>query len=138
MTRNTSHAVMAQRHEPPDGLDCFPTPPWATRALCEHLDHWGRIGPETAWDPACGEGHMARPLAEYCRSSSATRKGPKSMNGATDDNRLSREERELLASIRRWFRYRTPENLRHVVNAARDWIRSEHRREDDARGVANV
>lgn len=56
------------------------------------------------------------------------------MNGATDDNRLSREERELLASIRRWFRYRTPENLRHVVNAARDWIRAEHRREDDARG----
>ena len=65
MAQNTSAAVMARRHEPPDSLDYFPTPPWATRALCEHLDHWGSVGTESAWDPACGEGHMARPLAEY-------------------------------------------------------------------------
>lgn len=47
-----------------------------------------------------------------------------------DGNRLYPEEQALLAAIRRWFRYRTPENLRHVVLAARDWIRAEHRRED--------
>ena len=65
MPQNVSTAVMARRHEPPDSLDYFPTPPWATRALCEHLDCWGKIGPESAWDPACGEGHMVRPLTEY-------------------------------------------------------------------------
>ncbi|MGH8525505.1 MAG: SAM-dependent methyltransferase, partial [Gammaproteobacteria bacterium] len=31
--QNTSHAVMAQRLEPKDSFDDFPTPPWATRAL---------------------------------------------------------------------------------------------------------
>lgn len=71
MTQNTSHAVMAQRSEPNDSLDDFPTPPWATRALCEHV-----IAPLTgvpvemlktwrAWEPACNRGHMVAPLAEY-------------------------------------------------------------------------
>ncbi len=69
MSQNTSHAVMSQRSEPHDSLDYFPTPPWATRALCEWIG--GRIGLAhmranlTAWEPACGEGHMSRPLAEY-------------------------------------------------------------------------
>ena len=35
--QNTSHAVMAQRFEAKDSLDDFPTPPWATRALLEHV-----------------------------------------------------------------------------------------------------
>jgi hypothetical protein len=35
--QNTSHAVMAQRTEPKDSPDDFPTPPWATRALIEHI-----------------------------------------------------------------------------------------------------
>ena len=35
--QNTSHAVMAQRIEPHDSLDYSPTPPWATRALCEQV-----------------------------------------------------------------------------------------------------
>lgn len=64
MSQNTSHAVMAQRHEPHDSLDYFPTPPWATRALCEWLGPTDTAG-ESCWEPACGEGHMARPLAEY-------------------------------------------------------------------------
>lgn len=60
--QNTSHAVMAQRAEPHDSLDFFPTPPWATRALCEHvIDFHDRI----IWEPACGDGAMARPLREY-------------------------------------------------------------------------
>jgi hypothetical protein len=37
MKQNTSHAVMAQRAEAKDSLDNFPTPPWATRALIEHV-----------------------------------------------------------------------------------------------------
>ena len=62
MSQNTSYAVMAQRAEPNDSLDFFPTPPWATRALCEHvIELRGR----TVWEPACGEGHMAKPLKEY-------------------------------------------------------------------------
>lgn len=65
MAQNTSSAVMSQRSEPADSLDFFPTPPWATRALCEHLDCWGAIGKDSAWDPACGQGHMVRPLREY-------------------------------------------------------------------------
>lgn len=55
-------AVMAGRREPPDSLDYFPTPPWATRALFEHVieieHHW-------CWEPAAGEGHMAAVLGEY-------------------------------------------------------------------------
>jgi hypothetical protein len=61
-------AVMAWRREPVDSLDFFPTPPWATRALCEHV--LGLTGDEadrklTAWEPAAGEGHMAEVLREY-------------------------------------------------------------------------
>jgi hypothetical protein len=64
MAQNRSPAVMARRVEPHDSLDYFPTPPWAARALCEHLDSWGRIDTATCWEPACGDGHMAATLAE--------------------------------------------------------------------------
>ncbi len=63
MNRPADHrAVMASRREPPDSLDYFPTPPWTTRALLEHVipDAAG-----TAWEPACGEGHMAAVLREH-------------------------------------------------------------------------
>ena len=77
MSQNTSHAVMAQRAEPNDSLDYFPTPPWATRALIEHvlIGHgWRRdtLAQDSCWEPACGEGHMARPLSEYFASVRAT------------------------------------------------------------------
>lgn len=68
MAQNTSNAVMAGRVEPADSLDYFPTPPWATRALCEHVlagELAEPLGNLSAWEPACGEGHMARPLSEY-------------------------------------------------------------------------
>jgi len=66
MSQNASSAVMAQRVEARDSLDHFPTPPWATRALCEWLLSAGEsIRVSLAWEPACAEGHMARPLAEY-------------------------------------------------------------------------
>jgi hypothetical protein len=58
-------AVMSARQEPNDSLDWFATPPWATRALCEHvLPIVGRY----VWEPACGDGAMAGPLGEYART----------------------------------------------------------------------
>ncbi len=63
--QNTSHAVMAQRHEPADSPDDFPTPPWATRALIEHIIGVDQIRGRSCLEPACGRGYMARPLAEY-------------------------------------------------------------------------
>lgn len=65
MSQNTSHAVMAQRREPPDSLDFFPTPPWATRALLTHVLWPTWIEGVSAWEPACGEGHMSEVLREY-------------------------------------------------------------------------
>lgn len=68
---NTSSAVMQQRNKPRnDGLDDFPTPPWATRALIEHVLKPPTSGLHyfkdlTVWEPACNRGYMARVLAEY-------------------------------------------------------------------------
>lgn len=65
--QNTSHAVMNQRTEPKESLDFFPTPPFATRALCEYglKPHCPDLHRLTAWEPACGTGAMAKPLGEY-------------------------------------------------------------------------
>jgi len=66
MTQNVSSAVMSQRIEAHDSLDFFPTPPWATRALCEWIGEGAKEW--TALEPACGAGDMARPLSEYFKS----------------------------------------------------------------------
>lgn len=68
--QNRSSAVMQQRSEPNDSLDDFPTPPWATRALCEWLRrNWDDEPSDwpgfTVREPAANRGHMVRPLAEY-------------------------------------------------------------------------
>lgn len=57
---------MAQRTEPQDSPDDFPTPPWATRALVEHVIQ-SQIGLRSlsCLEPACGAGHMATALSEY-------------------------------------------------------------------------
>lgn len=73
MAQNTSTAVMQRRVEAHDSLDDFPTPPWATRALIEHVlwpntdvfapsDYYRGLN---CWEPACNRGFMARPLKEY-------------------------------------------------------------------------
>jgi hypothetical protein len=78
VTQNTSSAVMQQRSEAHDSLDDFPTPPWATRALCEWLqrdEDRGSLIPvfaPTTWhmtvrEPAANRGHMVRPLSEFFR-----------------------------------------------------------------------
>jgi hypothetical protein len=64
--QNTSHAVMAQRTEPADSPDDFPTPPWATRALLEHVISSSEdLLSQTCLEPACGAGHMAKVLNQY-------------------------------------------------------------------------
>jgi hypothetical protein len=71
MEKYKSHAVSAQRIEPNDSADNFPTPPWATRALFEHVLK-GHVLPDLAalatmscLEPACGEGHLAKVLQDY-------------------------------------------------------------------------
>jgi hypothetical protein len=72
--QNTSSAVMQQRHEAHDSLDDFPTPPWATRALCEWLCRNDFItqGDFTCREPAANRGHMVVPLREYFASVDAS------------------------------------------------------------------
>lgn len=68
MGANQSSAVMQQRKEARDALDDFPTPPWATRALCEKLMAMPSLYPLSALtvrEPAANRGHMVRPLREY-------------------------------------------------------------------------
>jgi hypothetical protein len=66
MMQNRSSAVMQQRSEAHDSLDDFPTPPWATRALCEWLIEQGHpLGEQTVREPAANRGHMVHPLLEY-------------------------------------------------------------------------
>lgn len=62
---NRSHAVVAQRHEDQESLDDFPTPPWATRALIEHIIGKDRVVDSNVWEPAVNRGFMSRPLQEY-------------------------------------------------------------------------
>ena len=69
-------AIAHRRVEPDDSHDFFPTPPWATRALIErvfrHLGWERRCKNQKAWEPACGEGHMAEVLREYFLEVTAT------------------------------------------------------------------
>lgn len=72
MSQNVSHAVMAQRIEPHDSLDDFPTQPWATRALIKYviMPRLGFDPPDilrgsSVWEPACNRGHMSKPLREF-------------------------------------------------------------------------
>jgi hypothetical protein len=65
---NGARALMASRKDGKDTRDFFPTPPFATRALCEHvlpLLQFGNLTGYRIWEPACGEGHMAEVLREY-------------------------------------------------------------------------
>lgn len=76
--QNKSSAVMQRDHEPHDSLGDFPTPPWATRALCERLQNPCDIllngdrpksalstWPLTCREPAANRGHMVKALREY-------------------------------------------------------------------------
>ena len=57
---------MARRYEAKDSLDDFPTPPWATRALLEHvINEEIDLSAKSCLEPACGRGDMAKVLKEY-------------------------------------------------------------------------
>lgn len=59
-----SYAVMQQKRDRNDFLEDYPTPPWATRALCERLIALG-ADTSTCREPAANRGHMVRPLREF-------------------------------------------------------------------------
>lgn len=65
MSQNTSSAVMAQRSEPADSLDDFPTPPWGGRALAEHVLGRVALAGKTVWEPAVNRGYLKRGLDNY-------------------------------------------------------------------------
>ena len=63
---------MQQKFDHSDNIEDFATPPWATRALMEHvilplLPPTGRLRLRsmTVAEPAANRGYMARPLSEY-------------------------------------------------------------------------
>lgn len=90
MAQNRSTAVMQRRCATDDRLNYFPTPPWATRALTEWLaaETGEDLSGQSAWEPACGEGHMVRPLLEVfgaVRASDVARYG---MIGGLGDHEL--------------------------------------------------
>ena len=60
MSGNTSSAVMQRRHVSRDGLDLFPTPPWAVRGFIHHM--LPKIIGKKVWEPAAGKGHMVHVL----------------------------------------------------------------------------
>lgn len=70
MGQNVSTAVMQRSVEAHDSLDDFPTPPWATRALCEWLVHNTSqpLDMYSCREPAANRGHMVAPLSEYFAS----------------------------------------------------------------------
>ncbi len=73
MTQNRSTAVMQRRVEAHDSLDDFPTPPWATRALCEWIrNQMVPIYAMSCREPAANRGHMVAPLREYFKSVEAS------------------------------------------------------------------
>lgn len=60
-----AYGIKNKRLSSKDDVDFFPTPPWATRALCEFLMKYNDLADMNVWEPACGQGHMAMALAEY-------------------------------------------------------------------------
>jgi hypothetical protein len=110
MAQNTSHAVMSQRIEAHDSLVYFLTPPWATRALCEWLEvQQEQLALRTAWEPACGECDMARPLAEYFKSVEASDIKDYSIHRGKEQTRVG----DFLLT---W------EHPPHHRQAPRDWV----------------
>lgn len=65
MSTLENRAVVERRTEAMTGLDYFPTPPWATRALIRWMVEAGvcRVD-QCVWEPASGCGHMADVLRE--------------------------------------------------------------------------
>lgn len=90
-----SYAVMAQTPNRGDKLQHFPTPPWATRALCEWLLGQGyRLAQSDCLEPAAGRGHMVRPLGEYFGLVAAADVADMGMGYAQSDFLMSGDDRQ--------------------------------------------
>ncbi|WP_053239938.1 hypothetical protein [Pleomorphomonas koreensis] len=59
-----NRAVVNSRLPSSGDLEFWPTPPWATRALCAFLKQRG-LAHSSCWEPCCGEGHMVHALNDY-------------------------------------------------------------------------
>lgn len=95
MSQNVSTAVMQRRVEASDSLDFFPTPAWGTRALCQWLKYAGYATESlTCAEPACGQGHMSRPLQEYFKSVRSSDYHPYGF-GTVEDFLFSTNERRF-------------------------------------------
>ncbi len=95
--QNTSHAVMAQRTEAKDSLDNFPTPPWETRRLLEHVIATREI--RAASKTPCPAGPSIRAVITPVRSASAC--APVLVaNGVTNAPRLGRRSFALPCVIK--------------------------------------
>jgi hypothetical protein len=112
-SRTNSTAVMARRVEPADSLDFFPTPPWGTRAFCEHVlprfekrDAETGLFPMMAADPCCGAGHMALALREYFPVVTASDVFDYGFGGVTDFLHPDHAQ-----APREWFFLNPPFNL---------------------------
>lgn len=60
-----NYAVASKRLSNKESLDDFPTPPWAARALVEHVIGPERVSDLSCWEPAANRGYMAKALKEY-------------------------------------------------------------------------
>ena len=65
MKPTENYAVAARRLSPTGDSDDFPTPPWATRALIEHVIGKDWVKQQVCWEPAANRGYMSRALWEY-------------------------------------------------------------------------
>lgn len=89
------YAVMAQTPNRADLAQYFPTPPWATRALCDWLAGQGHmIRAMSALEPACGLGHMSKPLAESFASVKSSDVEPLGF-GEVSDFLMSGDDRQF-------------------------------------------
>lgn len=61
----TEYGKLQMRHTARDGLEDFPTPPWAVRALLQRL---GDVAGFSVREPACNRGQMVRVLAGAFRA----------------------------------------------------------------------
>lgn len=60
-----NNGFQQSRSVDPSGLDDFPTPPWATRALCLRLAMRHNLRVATVREPCANRGYMVRPLWEF-------------------------------------------------------------------------
>jgi len=65
MQPTDNYAVASKRLSSNDSLDDFPTPPWATRALLEHVILPQMVAGQVCWEPAANRGYMERALKDY-------------------------------------------------------------------------